>query len=167
MAYKTLRQERTIMDVYFKQGATHVILPPPEPFRQSNNKSGVSGVCHSVGKYFADVGFNGERYHLGKYDNLYDAKQIRLEAEEKIAEGTFLMWHKLKFPPKENKYGVNGLWLRSDTSLFSLDVFYQGEKYCMGSFKTIEGARAIRNEADIHILDGTFEDWVNEYKKGR
>lgn len=53
---------------------------------QKNNKSGIKGVCYdkSKKKYAAYIGFKGTQYKLGHFDNLEDAKKVRLEAEERL-----------------------------------------------------------------------------------
>lgn len=52
----------------------------------SNNKTGVKGVCWSSArhKYRAQITFKGKVYHLGFYDNLEDAAKARKQAEDKL-----------------------------------------------------------------------------------
>ena len=51
----------------------------------SRNKSGYKGVSwvKTRNKWRAEIGFKGERIHLGYYENKQDAINARLEAEEK------------------------------------------------------------------------------------
>lgn len=52
----------------------------------SNNKSGIKGVSwHSAGnKWTAQIKHEGRKIHLGSYDNLLDAAEARLKAEEEL-----------------------------------------------------------------------------------
>jgi len=52
---------------------------------QSNNTSGVSGVCFNSGhgKWIARIGVCGKRIYLGDFDNKKDAIRARLQAEIK------------------------------------------------------------------------------------
>lgn len=60
----------------------------------SNNKTGVKGVCWSnqKHKYRAQITFKGKKYHLGFYDKLEDAAKARKQAEEKVF-GSFVAEH--------------------------------------------------------------------------
>lgn len=51
-----------------------------------NNSSGIKGVywCNSSQKWCAHMGFRNRKYWLGDYDNIEDAAEARLEAEELI-----------------------------------------------------------------------------------
>lgn len=52
---------------------------------QSNNKSGVRGVCwdKSRNKWKAEIKFKGKKIYLGRFENKKDAIAARKEAEEK------------------------------------------------------------------------------------
>lgn len=49
------------------------------------NKTGIIGVHqNSIGKYIAQITYNGKRMHLGTFNNLEEAKQARIKAEKEI-----------------------------------------------------------------------------------
>ena len=68
-----------------------------------NNTSGVKGVYKKKnGKYVAFIGFKMNKYHLGTYDTLEDAKNARQEAEKELY-GNFLEWYAQTYPERWNK----------------------------------------------------------------
>lgn len=51
-----------------------------------NNKSGASGIrwCNQVGKWKASIDSNGNKMHLGYFENINDAISVRCGAEKKF-----------------------------------------------------------------------------------
>jgi hypothetical protein len=51
-----------------------------------NNTSGVKGVTWDISynKWLAQITFKGKHYHLGRYDDIVDAKKVRETAEENL-----------------------------------------------------------------------------------
>lgn len=55
---------------------------------RKDNKSGFRGLyLNKNGKYKVEIGFKKKRFYLGQYDDFYQAKEIRLEAEKILHEG--------------------------------------------------------------------------------
>lgn len=54
--------------------------------RSSNNKSGVTGVfyCTQAGKYAAKIKADGKTTHLGFFDDIEKAAQVRADAEQRM-----------------------------------------------------------------------------------
>ncbi len=50
---------------------------------RSDNTSGYKGVYKAIDKWQAKIGFQGNEYYLGTFDNIEDAIKARKEAEEK------------------------------------------------------------------------------------
>lgn len=73
-----------------------------------NNTSGIKGVTwdKSREKWRAQIEFKGKNYHLGRYDRIEDAAQIRRIAEEKMF-GDFLKWFAEEFPERWEKINKN------------------------------------------------------------
>ena len=66
-----------------------------------NNQSGVRGVYFSntYQNYWANIVFQGKRYHLGSYKDIEEAKQAREKAEE-ILYGSFLEHYEADLKPQ-------------------------------------------------------------------
>ena len=82
---ETLEDGRTKLKKAFVDG-TSVSQISPDRKINSNNKTGVKGVCWSSArhKYRAQITFKGKVYNLGFYDNLEDAAKARRQAEENL-----------------------------------------------------------------------------------
>ena len=93
IAEQTLNAGRTKLKKAFFDG-TNVRQISPDRKLNSNNKTGVKGVCWSSQKqkYRAQITFKGKVYHLGFYDKLEDAAKARKQAEEKMF-GSFMAEH--------------------------------------------------------------------------
>ena len=50
----------------------------------SSNTTGVRGVYYIKGKYLAKIVFQKKQYHLGSYDTIEEAAQVRKEAEDSL-----------------------------------------------------------------------------------
>jgi len=50
----------------------------------SNNKTGVTGVYFTKKGFLAQIKSDGEKYYLGKFDNLFDACCVRKSAENRF-----------------------------------------------------------------------------------
>ena len=65
---------------------------------RSDNTSGFRGIyTMKSGKYRVSIGFKGQRYHLGVYENFDEAVAARLEAEERLHDGfvhSYYDWEK-------------------------------------------------------------------------
>ncbi len=72
---------------------------------QSNNTSGVRGVSwhKRIKKWQASIQFQGTKYHLGYYDDISKAKEIRKTAEIELHKD-FWKWYSENFP---NEYKKN------------------------------------------------------------
>lgn len=66
-----------------------------------NNQSGVRGVYFSntYQNYWANIVFQGKRYHLGSYKDIEEAKRAREKAEE-ILYGSFLEHYEADLKPQ-------------------------------------------------------------------
>lgn len=82
---ETLVVGRTKLKKAFVDG-TSVSQISPDRKLNSNNKTGVKGVCWSSvrHKYRAQITFKGKVYHLGFYESLDDAAKARKQAEENL-----------------------------------------------------------------------------------
>ena len=85
IAKQTLNAGRTKLKKAFVDG-TNVRQISPNRKLNSNNKTGVKGVCWSsqIQKYRAQITFKGKVYHLGFYESLDDAAKARKHAEENL-----------------------------------------------------------------------------------
>lgn len=154
------------METIIKNGVTIINMPKHE--NVSNNKSGYVGVYFSDGTYKAQIQYNEEKCFLGRFKTFEEAKAIRQSADEEVKKGTFPEWFKTNFAPnRHNKLGVVGLSYRKDSNSYQLGITYNKKKYHLGIFSTIEEAAKIRSEADLHIKDGTFLEWLKEYRSNR
>ena len=93
IAKQTLDDGRTELKKAFVDG-TNVRQISPDRKLNSNNKTGVKGVCwfSQKQKYRVQITFKGKVYHLGFYDKLEDAAQARKQAEENMC-GSFMADH--------------------------------------------------------------------------
>lgn len=91
---KTLRKEA---EVNIQEGAFHEWLKSLKNGYSLNTgrKKGVSvrKYADETIAYQVDIRYNGARYYLGKSDLLEEATALRVEAEERIDNGTFLEWY--------------------------------------------------------------------------
>ena len=96
IAEQTLNAGRTELKKAFVDG-TNVRQISPDRKLNSNNKTGVKGVCWSSQKqkYRAQITLKGKVYHLGFYDKLEDAAKARKQAEEKMF-GSFVAEHTIE-----------------------------------------------------------------------
>ena len=71
---------------------------------QSNNTSGVRGVSwhKRIEKWQASIQFQGTKYHLGYYDDISKAKEIRKTAEIELHKD-FWKWYSENFPNEYKK----------------------------------------------------------------
>lgn len=71
---------------------------------QKNNTSGVRGVSwhKKTHKWCARIAFQGKEYQLGYYDDLEDAREARMAAEERLYKG-FKEWYAKQYPDKWKK----------------------------------------------------------------
>lgn len=71
---------------------------------RKNNTSGVRGVYFNTNakKYHAQITIQGNKIHLGLYDNIEDAKNARLEAENKYFKPLADEWN-LKYSNNKSK----------------------------------------------------------------
>ena len=93
IAKQTLDAGRTKLKKAFVDG-TNVRQISSDRKLNSNNKTGVKGVCWSSQKqkHRAQITFKGKVYNLGFYDKLEDAAQARKQAEENMC-GSFMAKH--------------------------------------------------------------------------
>ena len=151
------------MDSVIRKGVTIIQMPPQE--KKVNKKTGVLGTWISGGKCKVEICYHGNKYHLGTYEKIEDAKKIRETAEAKKEDDTFIEWYEATFPPKQNKYGVMGLTYRNDPKKYILEIGYNGNRYKLGNYDEIAPAAIVRAEAEKHIADGTFIEWYEEFKQ--
>lgn len=71
---------------------------------QRNNTSGVKGISwhKRIGKWQASIQFQGAKYHLGYYDDINKAKEMRETAEKELHKN-FWKWYKENFPAEYQK----------------------------------------------------------------
>ena len=151
------------MDVIIKNGVTIINMGTEE---KTNNKYGVNGVSIYNGMYKVEIQFNKTKYYLGVVKNIEEAKTLREEAESRIENNTFDSWFKNIHQPK-NKHGVKGLDYREHLDIYYLNITYNNKKYYIGRYKTVEEAAEIRSIADRKIENGSFLEWLDEYKNNR
>lgn len=68
------------------------------------NKTGVRGLTWNEGLncYCLQLVYKGRKYHIGNYDTIGEGKSMRELADEMIASGSFIDWHKnLRMNKKE------------------------------------------------------------------
>lgn len=99
----------------------------------SNVKSGNTGSC-------------GCKYKKSKMHEKYYKDNSNLE--HLIEIGTI---------KKSNKTGVNGVYFDKNRTKFAVQVMYQGKKYSLGRYNTIEEAKLAREIADEQIKNGNFK----------
>ena len=154
---------RKILDEHIEQGTFEQWFEAFAP-KRSQNKYGVKGLNKKGNMYQLNISVNGTKYFLGSFSNVEDAGTVRAAAEQSIKDGTFNEWLKtLKIKHKGNELGVPGL--SKYFSKYHLAVTYKKKKYHIASYSTIEEAKLVREEADRHIADGTFEEWYKGIKK--
>ena len=153
------------MNSIIKKGVTIIQMPPQE--KRINKKTGVLGTWIADGKYKVEIHYKGKKYHLGTYEKIEDAKAIRETAEARKEDGTFQEWYAVTFPPKQNKYGVMGLTYIKERKKYRLEIGYKSKRYKLREYDTVEDAALIRAEADKHIADGTFEEWIAARKNSK
>jgi len=68
----------------------------------ANNTTGYRGVYLIRGKYVAKIVFQQKSYYLGTYENIEDAANARLEAEETVFAGTVAYYDKWKEAAERN-----------------------------------------------------------------
>lgn len=87
------------MDRKIVNGAT--VISTGDAVGGLKNKHGVTGVNYvkASKKYKAEITVKRKKYHLGQFDSLDDAKEIRMFAEQLVKDGTFIEWFAHK--PKE------------------------------------------------------------------
>ena len=154
------------MESIIKNGTTIINMPKHQNI--SDNKSGYVGVYVDGDLFKAQIQHNEKRCFLGSFKTFEEAKAIRQAADEEVKKGTFLEWYKANFAPnRHNKFGVVGLAYRNDWKVYQLGITYKRKKYHVGNFKNVEDAAIVRSEADIHIKEGTFLEWLEEYKTKR
>lgn len=83
----------------------------------------------------------------------------------KIEDGKTIISTGIGSDSVRNKTGVVGLSFRKDYGYYSLASVYEGKKYHIGNYDTIEEGKAMRKKADEHIKDGTFVEWVKQFKR--
>ena len=83
IAEQTLNAGRTELKKAFVDGTRQI---SPARKLNSNNKTGVKGVCWSSRKqkYRAQITFKAKVYHLGFYDKLEDATKARKQSEKNM-----------------------------------------------------------------------------------
>lgn len=62
----------------------------------ADNTSGVKGVYYQKGKWFAKIVFQQKQYHLGRYDTIEEAAEVRREAEELLFDGVAAHYERWK-----------------------------------------------------------------------
>lgn len=82
-------------------GTSVTILEANKRHRNSNNKSGYTGVYQNArtGKWQAQISFRRKTYFLGSYENIQDAVAARKRGEEMYDD--FLNWYYLTYPDKK------------------------------------------------------------------
>lgn len=131
------------------------------------NKTGVKGLTYhkKTDNYSLSCVHQGKKYHLGYYATIEEGKAMRKKVDNHVENGTFLQWiEDIKSDKVINQFGVKGLYKKPNASSYQLNISYLNKKYFLGMFKAIDTAKAIREEADKHIEDGTFIEWIEEYK---
>lgn len=69
---------------------------------QKNNSTGFTGVTKRGNRYRAYINFKKKQYHLGYFDNIEDAIEVRKTAEKEIY-GNFLSWYAETYPEQWKK----------------------------------------------------------------
>ena len=67
----------------------------------------------------------------------------------------------------KNKTGVRGLSYRESLKCYTLAIVVDGRKYHIGNYDTIEEGKSMRKIADEMIANGTFHDWLQDYRMKR
>ncbi len=66
---------------------------------------------------------------------------------------------------KKNMHGYVGINFDKKLKKYRAEINYKRKKYHLGYSLDIDELIAIRKEAEAHVKDGTFIDWLN-YRKG-
>ena len=85
----------------------------------------------------------------------------------RIEDGKTIISTGVKSDAARNKTGVKGLSYRESLNCYCLQLVYNGKKYHIGNYDTIEEAKAMRKKADSHIENGTFLQWLDDVRKNR
>ena len=70
-------------------------------------------------------------------------------------------------PKKNNKLGVKGVYFDRNRNKYSAHIMYQGKRYGLGRYDTIEEATEARREAEEEIKDNTFLENIQARKNRR
>jgi len=68
----------------------------------------------------------------------------------------------IKMPPEIDKNEHSKIGVYITDGKMKLKVGYKGKNYYFGIQQSLEDAKRIRELADQHIEDGTFEEWYKE-----
>ena len=127
-------------------------------------KSKYPGIYKFKNKYQVQASYNGRTYSLGSYEHLFDAINVRKEADNHKENGDFIEWHMLlrKYNKEENQKKGNGVYKSADPVLkWSAYIQFNGMNYYLGSFKYKKDAAEIYNYAKKLNYD-QFLEWYNK-----
>jgi hypothetical protein len=109
-------------------------------------KSGFYGVIFRNGKYYSDIRFKTERYHLGTFDTAKEASNAFQLAKQQLKDGIFVPLSKI------NKSGFIGVVKKGNKFIAQCNGKY------LGIFDTAEEAHAAYLKAKNHK---TFDDGLD------
>lgn len=151
--------------------------------------SGCKGVgyCFDKNKWLVTAFYHRKNYNLGYYDDLLTAIDVKESAEYHCRFGDFLDWYdsfkssdrekfvksisaedRTKMCTENQRHSLNrasidnpvGISYRDSRKLYEVTI--KG-KY-LGTAASLQEAVALRNEAEDHILEGDFDNWLRIMK---
>lgn len=112
----------------------------------SNNTTGVRGVYLIKGKYVAKITFQKKQYFLGKYDDLNDAAQARLDAEEQLNDAVVEYYAAWKA-----KADSDPVWAKENPVRITVDKDAQGRFHlCFFPVLNLDDASACHQNMEEH-----------------
>lgn len=163
-----LEAERQLANGTFDEWLKHIKKPK---CRNRYNKKGIAQVKTSTGiRYRVDITIDGKRYYIAKRNNLQEAYDILEEAEQQVANGCFEEWLKelhTNSQIKANKHGHSGIVFKEKANLYCAKINHKRKYYHLGCSKNLEDAIELRKEAEKHVKQGDFEEWVQELKHNK
>jgi len=163
-----LEAERQLANGTFDEWLKHIKKPK---CRNRYNKKGIAQLKTSTGiRYRVDITVDGKRYYIAKRNNLQEAYDILEEAEQQVANGCFKEWLQKLHASSEirpNKFGHAGIVFKEKDNVYCAKINHKKKYYHLGCFKNVEDAIELRKEADKHVKQGDFEEWVQELKHNK
>ena len=159
------------MEIIIENGAT--IIKTGDANGGTKNKLNITGVYKHISddgsiKYRAEIQVDKIRYYLGIRNTVDEVAELRLDAENHVANDTFHEWFKdLKKTSYHSKHKVKGISESryGNTVKYQAEIRHNGIKHYLGKRNTPEEAAQLIEEAHHQIEKGNFTEWLKSIKK--